>query len=337
MAFLCGAATTFATTKILFLPFDDRVKLKDTWVLGVDVPRYFSTMVDTIGSYGKYDSSLAIVPFDSVLNCIKSNSWSRVEYTSPLYIVKLAHRFKADYVINGTVAVFKVVKRAVNTTAPLYGGADLSSVVKNTTGGGGITVMGGLQSYTATAVMGLDLLDGSTGQALFQIPLNTSEKDGGFKIYATFQSNNPEMDYYEMSTTPFGSPSFQRSVPGIVMKTFSQDIQNKVCLYKPVEKQPKQTDRSYSVGSVLERSGSDVYINFGSADNVMQGEEIEVQRPDHAIIVAGDTLGWSDKTVGVIRVRFIKSPHLSQASIVSEVDSIRSGDAIRFVMVPSSR
>lgn len=104
--------------RVAFLPFEDRVKLKESWDLSVDMPRWFSHTVDTIAAR---DSLVRCVPFDSVQALIRQGRWARREYTAPMGIQGMASRLDADWVVGGVVEKFKVLKRAITGDGALAG------------------------------------------------------------------------------------------------------------------------------------------------------------------------------------------------------------------------
>ncbi len=312
------ACAAEAPLRVAFLPFADDVKLKEAWELSVDVPRWFSVTVDTIGSVS--DSRIVCVAFDSVLSDVEGSGWTREEYLGPKAAVRLASIRGADYLVSGTVERFEVLKRAVNTDAAVGASHDFTAT---TAGKGGVTVMGGLQSYTARVSMDLQVYDGGSGSLVDEFELTTEEKDAGFKMWLPFQLDNAEMNYYYMARTPFGSTYFRKSVPGAVMKYFSMKVHRRL---RSIDKQHGATDASsanFVEGTVVERSGGDVYVNLGSDDHLLQGELLTVMKPIRPVTSGTDTLGWVEKPAGTLRVRFIKAAHFSVAEVVDERDSIR--------------
>jgi hypothetical protein len=326
LVLLLALTGAHSATRVLYLPFKDNVRMKDAWDLGVDVPRYFSTTVDTIGLK---DTSVTIVPFDSVMAFIKANSLKRDEYMTKQWLVRIASRFGADLVLSGTVTQFSVLKQTISTDAPLDASTDIG---KNTTGTGGVRVMGGLQSYTAKVTLSIDIYDGSRGVIVDNLPLSTSQKDAGFKIYLAMMPENDEMNFYYMSRSPFGSSYFQKSVAGAIMKGFSLDTKRRLQVVdtrKSTADATAPTKASVS-GKVLDRAGADVYVDLGQADQVVPGDVLEVMKRDHPVLgPAGDTLGWAEKPVGTLSVRFVKAAHFSQATVVEESDTIAAGHSVR--------
>lgn len=329
-AVLGQACLLSATVRVAYLPFKDKVRLKEAWDLSVDIPRWFSQTVDTIDGH---DNTVVSVPFDTVLSIIKENALKREDYLSQAQLARLATRLGADCVMSGTVTRFLVMKRAINTDAPLNTSNQIGS---NTFGSGGVTVMGGLQSYTAEIAIDVDMYDGRSGKLMKNIPLSVKERDGGLKVWLPIHTDNDEMNFYNMSRNPFGSRYFQRNVAGAVMKHYSYTLKNALRAEFSAGRTAAATDvvvKEHISGRVLERTGPDVYVDLGTADNIMQGEYLEVMRPDHALLGAGgDTLGWVDRQVALLRVRFVKAAHFSQASIVEEADSVTVGSAVRVRM-----
>ncbi|MBD3346879.1 MAG: hypothetical protein GF401_17630 [Chitinivibrionales bacterium] len=315
----------WARTTVFFFPFEDKVELKDTWDLTVDVPRWYSTTLDTIG---ERDSSIVCVPFDTVCALLKKSAMKRNDYLMPSSIVRIAGVLGADYALTGTVTRFSVVKRALNTDAPMNVTNEFN---RSTHQQAGITVMGGLQSYSADIAMEIDIYETKNGQRIQTLDLDSEEKDAGFKMYLSFQQDNPELNFHYMARSPFGSVYFQRSIAGAVMHHFARKVQFAVHRHTetgaPVV---EEVSKEYMEGAILAREGNDVYINLGKEDRLLQGEMLEVLKPDRPVRdEKGDTLGWVEKPVGTIKVRFIKAAHFSVADIIEEADSIRAEWTIR--------
>ncbi|MBD3420770.1 MAG: hypothetical protein GF398_11685 [Chitinivibrionales bacterium] len=319
LLFCISSAETY-----LIVPFEDNVKLKDVWNLAEDVPRWFTHAVDTIH---RKDSLINFVPFDSVMATIIQNGWTRRTYLSRPYMARLAGALEADYLISGTISTFKVQKQTINTDAPLNATHEFT---QNTYGQGGITIAGGLHSYTADVRMEIDIYDPVTATVLDAVTLDTKEKDAGFKMWLPFQLDNPEMNYYHMSRSEFGSSYFQKSVIGIVMNHFAGTLKNKLqnLASAPVVQAP--ISKEHIEGKILDRVGKDIYIDLGHADNLMHGEILHVYQPQRPFLnEQGDTLGWAEAPAGRIKVRIIKARHFSLATVVEEQDSLRPGWSVR--------
>lgn len=327
-AVLALGTPLLAATQVAFLPFHDNVRLKEAWDLSVDIPRWFSTTVDSVGSR---DSSVVVVAFDTVLKVIEENALSPKEYRSSAWIPRLASRLGADYIVSGTVHRFKVMKRTMNTEAPLNASTQIG---QRTTGTGGITVMGGLQSYTAEIDMDVDIYGSERGELVRHERLSTEQKDGGFQVYFPFQIDTDEMNFYHMARSEFGSEFFRRSIVGAVMIQFTSSVTKMLRTSSDRHATQEESDtpqgKEYVSGTVLDRNGSDVYVDLGTKDNILQGEVFEVLVRDRPFLSAeGDTLGWSETAVGEIKIRFVKADHFSQATVISETGTIEPGNSVR--------
>ena len=96
--------------------------------------------------------------------------------------------------------------------------------------------------------------------------------------------------------------------------------------------QPPKPQHQFLQAKVLERSGKDLYLNIGSADNLILGDTLEALKPQKPVVQGADTLGWVETPVATALVRAIKSNHFSMATIISEQDSVRTGWTVRTKM-----
>lgn len=329
IALLCTAGTNAgASVRVLFLPFDDHVRLDEAWDLSVDIPRWFSQTVDTIG--GARDSAVVSVPFDSSLQLLERNGLARREYLEPAAVQRIAAAFDAGLVVTGTVERFKVMKRSLSGDGALAGTHGVSSYA---VGGGSLPVTAALQAFSAEVRLNVEIRDGETGSQVQVVPLSVNEKDGGLRLWLPTTPENPELDYYHMSRSPFGSEYFHRNVLGAVMKSCSHSVRQALVSRGTAAAAPVPVKRDYLEGKVLDREGGDIYINLGSADNILLGETFEVLRPDRPVVGdGGDTLGWVEVPAGIIRVRAIRSRHFALASVVEETDALRAGWTVRVKM-----
>jgi len=321
---------------VLCIPFADQVKMKDPWVLSVDVPRWYSETIDTIGEEGV---PLSTVPFDSVLAVIKENRWNHKELLDRSILVRLGRRFHADYIVSGSVNHFLVMKRAINSDAMVETTNDLG---RGTRGTGQMPVMGGLQTYTANIRMSVDIYDATTAQVERTLLFDSEEKDGGLKVWLPFLSDNDEINFHNMSRSPFGSVYFKKSVVGALMTEFSKNLKKNISTissYMHAEgkkseeleyKEDRTLSKEYLEGKILDRSGDDIYINLGIDDKLFHGEILEVLKPVRPVKSPdGDTLGWVEEVIGTVKVRSLKSSHFSVASVLNESDTITTGLTIR--------
>jgi hypothetical protein len=317
-----------APARVVFLPFEDKVKLKEAWNLGVDVPRWFSETVDTLGPK---DSLLQSVNFDAVQALIAENRWRRGDYTAPITMQGIAARLDARFVVTGTVERFKVIKRALTGDGSLGGTHGTTSSGSVTSGVGGAPVTAGLQSYSARVRIAVAVHEGRTGALLRSEAFDLTERDGGLKLWLSTSPENDEMNFYHMSRSPFGSVYFQRNVIGAIMKQCSERLRQALASALPqTSASAPPPAREFLEGRILDRVGNDVYVNLGSGDNLLLGEELEVLRPERPVLGdKGDTLGWSETPAGAISIRSIKSAHFSQATVEQGGDSVQVGWNVR--------
>jgi len=323
---LISAGAVAATTRVAFVPFESSVRLKGTaWDLAADVPRWFSETIDTIAAN---DTSVRGVPLDTVMSIIRQNGWNAGEYRgAPALLGRLASSAGADMIVSGTISRFKLTKRSAFGNVPIDASAQIT---QTTTGQGGVTVIGSFGSYTADIAISISVREGGSGALLGQMSLDSKDKDAGFNSWFNFQLQNAETDFSRMSDTVFGSRYFHRSVAGLVMKQFSLRLHDKVKELAAAAEKAPASSREFMQGKILERSGDQVYLDLGSGDQLLQGEQLTVLKPDHPLLGdSGDTLGWAEKPAGSVRVRFIKAKHFSQAAIISETDSIQTGWSVR--------
>jgi hypothetical protein len=308
---------------VLFLPFEDKVKLDESWDLSVDIPRWYATTVDTIGSR---DTLVKTVDFDTVLAAISRNGWKRSQFLQQGVIQRLAAVYDADIVITGTVNKFVVMKRALNGNGAFGGSTGFDA---NTSGNGGISGTAQMQSYTATSKMDIVEYDGRTGEQIGKIVLDSKARDGGLKIWLPIQPENDEINFYNMSHSPFGSEYFMKNPVSTMMKDFSQRIRESAKARIPQIALAPDTTRDFISGKILDRTGPDIYVNLGQKDNVILGDTLEILKPVRPIVQNNDTLGWAEEPAGLARMRTIKTAHFGQATIVSQQDSVQAGWTVR--------
>jgi len=197
--------------------------------------------------------------------------------------------------------------------------------------------MAGLHSYEASVRIVIRVFEGVTGEEVFSKVLDSERKDGGLNVWLPIQSQNPELDYHEMTKNPFGSKYFQRTILGSIMSLFSHRLRNDLLnSHRGLRGiHPAGTEKQYLEGKVLEQVGRDVYINLGTQDDLFAGELFNVLKPVRAIRGEnGDTLGWIEKPVCVIRVKYIRSEHFSQAELDScfgAVSKLEPGWSVRSI------
>lgn len=327
VAMLLFAGVSTAATRVAILPFEDRVKLTEAWDLSVDIPRWFSQTIDTIGVN---DSAIVVVPFDTVSALIKQNKWRRNDFSTGPVIRSIAQSFNADYVLNGRVSKFVVVKRGMNASGTLSGTHSLG------TGGGVVDLPAStaLQSYRAEVDIDVEIF-GNQGNFIRSLHLYSTEKDGGLKIYLPFLPENDEANFHFLSRTPFGSVYFHRSVAGAIMKRFSADINTALQTNLSsgplvVSTAPSRSSSEFIEGTILEITGSDIYISLGSADSLFTGALLTVYKTGMPVLgPSGDTLGFTEIAAGTIMVRFVRSTHFSLASAATLQDSVMVGWKVR--------
>lgn len=319
--------TSDGTTRVLFLPFNDKVKLNEAWDLSVDVPRWFSVTADTAGGReGRFQA----ISFDSSLALFAENKWSGKKAYEPEFIARLAARYRADVVVAGTVYRFKVSKRAIVTDGMISANHKLGG---GTSGSGGATIMGGLQNYTASVRIDADIFN-AAGKKTETLVMDSEAKDGGLKVWLPITMDNDQLTFYYLSRTPFGSVYFHKSVVGYLMRDFSRRLNDAIAGTRTVSAATSSSvaadSREFVEGKVLGRSGADVYINLGMDDNLFLGEIFEVLRPTMPMVAeAGDTLGWMEEPVAVVKIRSLKSSHFSQATIIEESVPVEQGWTVR--------
>ncbi len=326
---LCGTLSTprAAPLTVVFLPFEDRVRLKEAWDLSVDIPRWFSHTVDTIGSS---DSAVHCVPFEAVAELVKENRWGRREYLGPPVMKGVGARLGARYVVSGTVERFKIMKRALTGDGSLSGSHAVGSVAD---GAGVLPLTAGLQSYSAHVALTVDVYDAASGQLVRSVPLDIDEKEGGLKVWLPFSPENEEMIFYHMSHSEFGSEYFHRNVAGAVMKLCSKRVRDE--LLSLARNAAPQTltladGRSPVAGTILDVSGSDIYLDIGNGDGLLVGQTLEVMKPVRPVLgEGGDTLGWVEEPVTEATVRAIKARHFSQATVVDADTKPEAGWSVR--------
>ena len=188
--------------------------------------------------------------------------------------------------------------------------------------------LGGYQSYRASVRVSFSLWERGAAGALLSERAEGEVKQGGLGLTLLGKPTD-EMQQWEMlDALEFGSEPFMATIIGGAIDTLLTGIVEKIQLALPPQRNLGSTIGPAVIVSI---DGDQVYINRGFEDGVQVGDRFEVYRQGEELRdpQTDELLGYSDLRVGLIRVGFVKSAHLSVAEVMEGAGEIRDGDEIR--------
>ncbi len=301
--FLLSFVVSASAQKIAVLPFYDRSNFRGPWKLKNEIPKY---LIKYLAKKG-YE----VRGFSEAKKQVVAGRYKMSELQQERTLVAISKHLECDYIISGKIKKYSLIRKMA-----------------------GSGKFGGYKSYTSGIATIISVFDAINGKILTSFTVETEKNDKGLRINLPGKLSPDESDFYKIEKEKFGSDVFTRSVAGQAMNEVCQKIEEKIEFYSKSVKQNnivKKVPKIVFEAKILNVSDSIVYVNVGSDDTISIGDEFPVYSTGEPIIdpSSGDTLDFTDKNVGKVRILFIKASHVSSASIVLGKGIIKSGDRIR--------
>jgi hypothetical protein len=289
-------APSGADHSIAVLPLEDRSGFDGAWNVGAGLADLLAQRLGAVEGYW-------VVKADSVNLSGAIEGRGTIDSCGPT--AALFDTLRVGYLIDGTVEEFGISRFGIVTPT-----------------------LGGYQSYRAGVRVSFSLWGRGTVGALLSDNAEAEVKQGGLGL-TLFGKPTDEMQQWEMlDHLEFGSEPFMATIVGGAIDTLLSDMVEKIRAALP----PQQAlDSIVGPAAIVSVDGERVYINRGYEDGVRAGDRFEVFRRGEELRdpQTGELLGYSDRTVGAIRVTFLKSAHLSVAEVVERDAEIEPGDEVR--------
>ena len=190
--------------------------------------------------------------------------------------------------------------------------------------------LGGYQSYRAGARVSFSLWERGAAGAMLTDQAEAEVKQGGLGLTLLGKPTDEMAQWEMLDKLEFGSEAFMATIIGQAVDTLLIEMVGKFQAALPPQ---KNLESAIGPAVIVSIDGDQVYINRGFEDDVHIGDRFEVYRRGEELRdpETGELLGYSDRRVGVIRVNFVKSAHLSVAEVKEEEREreIMAGDRIR--------
>jgi len=286
-----------SAARIGFLPFLNESKYKGRWDLGREIPRYLEK---------GFAQTYHVVPADSIHDYLKASALP-LFINSPSQKRQVAKAFGADFLVDARIMEFHVGKRIL-----------------------GEGTYGGIKSYAADIRLKVRVYSVKSNEVVYSDDIETRRRETNTAVNLGRLSKD-ELLYDSLNTEKFGSPTFDRTLAGLMMKEVADKFQG-LFLKLPEPVARKGEDKKLVKNAkIVEVTATDVYVNAGTDDNVEPGDLFSVfTRADS--IYDPDTrefLGMSERYVGQIRIGFVEASHFSRATVVKKEGDIRLGDIVR--------
>jgi hypothetical protein len=218
--------------------------------------------------------------------------------------------------IKPSIASLQDVQQAFRSISADYiVSADISHfVVKKRVAGDG--QMAGFKSYMAECRLRLYIFSRDVS-----VPVRTEE------VYVDLKDNNTavnigrlskdELLYDSLSIVSFGSPTFERSIAGIMMRELVSKV-NALLLTVPAPVVGSDIKTLIKIAKIVDIQGEDVYINSGFEEKIIPGDVFTVFVPGDTIFDPDtkEFLGITEKVVGTLKIVEVKASRFSRARAV---------------------
>ena len=278
------------------LPFEDRSGFDGAWDVGAGLTDLLSQRLAAVSGYW-------VVKLDSAARAGAAGQPAAPDSFCPA--AALFDSLRAGYLIEGTIEEFGISRFGIVTPT-----------------------LGGYQSYRAGIAVSFSLWERGAACALLSDRIEAENKQGGLGLTLLGRPTD-EMQQWEMlDALEFGSEPFMASIIGGAVDTLLTKMVAGIRTALPPQ---RVLDSDIGPAVVVSIDGEQIYINRGFEDGVQVGDRFEVYRQGEELRdpETGELLGYSDLRVGLIRVSFVKSAHLSVAEVVEGGEMIETGDEVR--------
>jgi len=283
--------------RVGFLPFADLSSYKGNWVLMKDVPVY-------TGAFLKQTCS--VVPFDSIRAFIKKNNLAPASLNTPSVIHGLARAFNADFLFDGEIQNFAVRKIIM-----------------------GEGKYGGVKNYRADIKAKIRVYALRENGFIYSSEPEVTKKENLTAVNLGKLSDDEAL-FDTLNQVPFGSPPFEKSVAGSMMREFCEKLAI-ILLGLPKPPDRPIARKTVKEAKIVDLRGEDVYLNAGLDDQVEIGDVFNVfakgdslRDPDD-----GSFLGMSERLIGTVQISFVEAAHFSRAKIIEKKEPFKLKDIVR--------
>ena len=179
--------------------------------------------------------------------------------------------------------------------------------------------LGGWMSHRALCTIQYQLININDKSSSFYLAKGVEEShDLGVALFggpSGFQSIDDKSPMEILEKLKFGSPLFNQSIMGkSVEKTLSSISSNMIKLF------PSEVRRIR--GKVIDIDNSYIYINFGSKDNILEGQTFIVYERGEGLKdpSTGEILGFKEKDIANIKVDRVMSAKLCRAKVINSFE-----------------
>lgn len=294
VVFVCGVQAA----RIGVLPLENGSGYKGHWTLGREIQEYAGQCLA---------KTYHVVSADSISRFIKKNRKALGDLSAPAAQRRVARHFNADFLVSGIIREFTVRKQILGEGK--YGG--MKHYLAR------IRVKAKVYSLSANDVIGREELSVEKKENLTAVNLGKLSTD--------------EARFDSLNTAGFGSPVFEKTVAGEMMRDFCDK------LFGMIQKLPEPVARRgedkklVKTAKIVDLTSGDVYINAGFDDKVEIGDEFKVYTPGDSIRDpdTGEFLGVSEKYAGTLRITFVQASHFSRGKTVKQAEPLKLGDRVR--------
>ncbi len=295
-------------SQFAFLPFYDSEKFKGVWNIKKDIPEFLSLQS------AKSSSHCSILPFSDSEYFLKEKRIFSYEFNDLDLLQELAEILPAQYLLLGDIRSFGISRFGVITP-----------------------MVGGYQSYSMETKINIKIFKKDTHSFMHEFVLRAKIIDRDLGLTLLGGPGGPDRGFRELEKISFQSPSFQQTIIGKALMEIHKQllpILDSLCTMGKTSSPPDSlpmTSGKLLQGKILLVENNEVYLNLGSKDGLLSGEEFEV------VMINSDSEHLSDSVtatenyqkIGKIKIKQIKSDHLAIADILETTQHIQATHIVR--------
>ena len=278
------------------LPFEDDSGFDGAWNISTGLAGLLSGRLGAVSGYRAAE-------LDSVARARADGYCAAADSVAPAEA--LFDSLQAGYLVTGTIEEF---------------GISRFGIVSPT--------LGGYQSYRAGVRVSFHLWERGGAGSLLSDRAESEVKQGGLGLTLLGRPTDEMQQWEILDALEFGSEPFMATIIGGAVDTLLTEMVGKIRAVLPPQMMP---EAAVGPAVIVSADGDRLYINRGFEDDVQIGDRFEVYRQGEELRdpETGEPLGYSDRRVGLIRISFVKSAHLSVAVAVEGRGEIETGDEVR--------
>ncbi len=288
------------TLLIAQLPVKDNSGFSGRWRLKEDIPRYISRYLSAYYKMVSYEKCMAFLK-------TQNRNWAP-PFTSSTQKQNCGN-FQLSLLLGGEIEKFFIHK-----------------------GVAGVGSLGGAKHYLGIVHYRLKIFDPSVDSLVLDEKIQIKKSVPLVRVNY-YRLSDDEDQFLRLNETDFGSPLFDSTIAGNIMKDLCKKIDEallKSLVRNPmsVSAAPPPSPTVYTVKIVgFDESDSNiVYLNAGFKEQIVINEKFDVfsegeivKNPEN-----GEILGKKDKKVGELVILFVKADHFCKAKIVQKDTSINT-------------